>query len=221
MEWLKIRRIAFFSCIAAVVSILSAGIGGISFLRIILRALISAVSFGVFMTGLFWLIHRFLPEMFSENESAEKYEEETTGTKLNMVVEDDIPMTSASPSSHGIQPQSVDDAGKKDSENEEDMEVLEEKKSVATAEGIPDFNESGKLPDIESFTSDFSESEESGEKDGKDGNAGQSDMSSLSDESSSYTSIRSSNDEARDYFKENSTPEEMAKAVRTVVKRDE
>jgi len=222
MEWLKIRRIALFSCIAAVVSILSAGISGIPFLRIMFRAAISALAFGVFITGLFWLMHRFLPELFTETSSPESGEEDQKGSRLDVVVEDDVslPSTPSPQAMDGNSSQAATGSEPQDREpkGEDDLDAMEDKKEKPPVEDVSDFKDPGKLPDIESFSSDFVPSEESG---GESGTSENSDLTPDTEERSSYTTIRSSNDEARDYFTENSTPEEMAKAVRTVVKRDE
>jgi len=228
MEWLNLRRIAIFSTLAAVVSILSAGISGVPFLALLLRAVISAAAFGVLIAAASWALYKFTPDLF-DPEGMEHQNEPVTGDQINVMVDDAVQTLSDTgnrDSSAGTGP-SVQVAGNGDTVNPADAEFAEEgtekKKPVKWNVEQEDFSEGGKLPDIESFSSDFQSDEKSSDDDNFSDNE-QSRSASISESPVSgglSSGPVNSDDEARDYFTKNSSPEEMAKAVRTVVKRDE
>lgn len=221
MGWIKVRTIALVASMAALLSILIAGINGVPLLRLLFRAFLSALLFGGISLGVAWLVHQFLPELTENREDGddEIEPEAALGSKLD--IKDD--QEAASPEVQGAQ--NLVQAAQDEAEEDSDEPALQdEKPKIKPLAGEqPDFQQGNSLPDIESFSGDFSPDDIPGESNeprgGSQSSAGSSSAGGF--DSPGGASITSSDDQARSYFTEHSTPEEMAKAVRTVVKRDE
>ncbi len=75
---------------AFVISIFSAGISGVSFGLLLLRAIISAVVFGALGTGVYLLIKQQLPELFGAAPADTGEKDKDIGSNVDIVLDDDI-----------------------------------------------------------------------------------------------------------------------------------
>lgn len=236
MEWLNLRRIAIFASAAAALSVLLAGLSGAPLLTLLFRALLSALLFGGLTALASWVFYRFIPELFEDSTDSDETPA-AVGGNLNVVVGEDLSSdeqedfneseTQADQGDISARPAVSSESGEPvEPEESEDPEELEDSDQPKTKWNVEqnDFKEGDKLPDIESFSGNFSSDRISGDgsSNAEEGSGSISEEKDLSEGPSSYMQgVNSSEDEARSYFTKNSTPEEMAKAVRTVVKRDE
>lgn len=219
----NIKAVVIVTSLAAIVSISAGGIGGVSMGTLLLRALASAILFGVGAVVVNILVDMFLPELLFP-QSQEKTDEESgadsseRGQNIDIVMDDQpAAMTVAS---------SLEDGS---GVNRSPEEVLSPSSSQEYREG-QDFtptsvsgnsNHQGDvLPDIGVFT----ESMEDGDDEDQVDDIDSSDATG-SDESASVTSrfssMQANNDDQIDFFQNNSNAEDMAKGVRTMLKRDE
>ncbi|MDA3850360.1 MAG: hypothetical protein PF447_03730 [Spirochaetaceae bacterium] len=216
MDSIKIRTLVLLSAMAAILSILAGGISGVPFLRIVLRSLISAGSFAVLAFGAAMLLQRFLPELFQDNRTNED-QEDMVGGGIDIMMDDSSSEDGAMPFNPGM----TDNASQEDS-TEEFQQEQKTPMSPTWQKKEEDFNNPQDLPDIESFAGEFDNGSDAAPREEHEESISQSEPLDAESPSSSHIHLRpSADEEAQDYFKSNSSPEEMAKAIRTVVKRDE
>ena len=212
VDW-KVSAIAAIA--AFLLSLLIGVIGGVSFGALLLRAIMAGVIFGAGAVGISVVIDRYLPELRTGSGSADV---ERTSGSVDIVVEGDEPEAFAAVEeidaedgtdySVGLggeasgsgefddEPEELqsDDSYDDSSGASEDGDQLEELPGDESAESIGDEDESGesaRLPDVEGFAESFTETP---------------------DEASA--SVDSGSDSATD-------PATLARAIRTVLKREE
>lgn len=221
MGWVKIRTLALISAGVASLSILTAGISGIPFGALLFRALLSALIAAVVTLGISWLIQRFLPELLQEEQGADS---SARGGNIDITVnqgDDDV-----GPQVIGPQVPYQETPDNSVENDEPELEEVSGGSKIPVTNTVPEqgFQETGKLPDIESFSSDFNPGGDSGEVpkvDSGDEPKGDDGIGKVEQGSRMSSGIVSSDDQAKEFFKTSSSPEEMAKAIRTIVKRDE
>jgi hypothetical protein len=183
---------------AAVLVILIAALAGVPIGTIIIRALVGAVVFGAGTAGAILLIDRYLPELTNQDETQDAQSE--TGKNVDILVEDEAE------SDEDLRPPDADEELIEEVEEEPaHHDDSEEQGEPPTAEeDIEDIEgqDLDKLPDLGGFAESF-ESERS---------------SSGSSGAGSTSSMRSS---SSDVDTGDHSAQEMAQALRTVLKREE
>jgi len=178
IDW---RISASVAGLAFIIAALSAGLGGVPFGQLLFRAILGAVIFGVLGSGVQLLIDRYLPELASGREAVA---EPRPGGKVDIVVSDDEDAAEAIPEyesppdqAEGLREQFGSYSEEDDSESsgldsfeeslvEEAREVslppsdsAEEERSEPET-SVPadvDGENLDKLPDVEGFADSFSE----------------------------------------------------------------
>lgn len=202
---------------AALLSILTGFISGIPVGGILTRALLSGVLGGGFAFLAGWLVMTYLPELAALNESKSDGEtpapEPRTGQRVNIVMEDDGP-SEGSQSSSGTNSQDSEPGQKASNDNEiaESGEILHNNKPD-DSDSINDLVDNlDALPNMDSLEINMggSASDTADESDSIDSVSEESPASETS--LSSGTSVNPG---------EKGDPSEIAKAVRTVLARDQ
>lgn len=221
----RLKIVIFSAAVAAVLAFISALFGRVSFGAILLRTLFWAGVFGIFSLGIQLLLEKLIPELFeSSSETVEEPETEgefgsneagEVGNNLNIVLEGEEPAFTAA---------GEDDSGEETAEEDEN-EFIEEIQAVddedepergaadGTDSGIPngggpeeEVAEIGTVSDVDSLPnlSDFSDSFDS--------------VSSVQEEGGQ---LSGQSGEDVDLLGTHHDPATVAKAVRTIIGRDQ
>ncbi|WP_028974893.1 hypothetical protein [Spirochaeta cellobiosiphila] len=184
--------------ISLVFAILLGMISKVSLITVLWRSLFSGILMGGFSFGTSFILSRFLPELGNSSDVPDIDNDDFNNeSRVNIVLPED----------NGFAPVAEDD-------NEEAVEVIEaiDEDGPAPAKDMDrissqNLGDVDNLPDMDSFSADFAEGtfvEEGSE----------ASESSISDSSSQYESAEV------DVAGMQSSPQEIAKAVQTIMKKD-
>jgi hypothetical protein len=211
---------AYFAGSAFAIAFLTGIFAGVGFGTVILRALIGAVVFAGLGYGTYIVISTRLPELLSRAAAPER-EAEGYGQNVDIVVDDDDEVPDAAEELEAADEPSTaaeGEAGELEEVGDEESaaageggdELVEEVEEVAASSGAPDTSSSGgedvdensvdALPDIGGFAGDFEAEGTEVVEDDEGGTSGSS--------------------RAREHGIQQD-PEVIAKALQTVIKRDE
>ena len=219
----NIRSVIIVTSLAAVISVAAGGIGGVSMGTLLIRALLFSLLFALGTVLVNIIVDTFLPELkirSAEPEVSEGESEENRGQNVNIVMDDG---EERSPVSYGQE--QVDG---EENESLGDGEGYSSRENVPVSEpaaGSGSFGQdadkggSKALPDIGVFSSLADDEEEPEDLD--DGESATTSNISSGSGSSRYSAMQTNDEEKIDYFQNNTTPEELAKGVRTMLKSDE
>lgn len=192
IDW---RRSAIAATAAFVLSVLVGIIGGVSFLAVLLRATIGGIVFGAGAIGISALIGRFLPELRAPSDQGPA---DAPGGKLDIVVGDEVELsggeTEAETEWSGIAPEELepgDEEERSDYTSEDQAAEASEADGAEEIETLEEVDSADGLPEVEGFAESFT---------------------SESLASAGPAELRS--DTGND-------PATIAKAIRTVLKRDQ
>ncbi len=202
---------ASVSASAALLSGLTGFFSGVTPGVVLVRAVAAALLAGLFVFLADWLVKNYLPELKSINDSGEADSSAGSGGRVNIVMPDEMPGTAGSESDSGIPgenplvvPSESGDAG--NNEIAESSDILHnnkpEESDLADAVG----GEVDTLPNLDSLEISLDSSSE------EVGDAGQVDSVSPEPSSASGPNIGPGGNE---------DPETIAKAVKTVLARDQ
>ncbi len=214
----NIKSVIIVTSLAAVLSVIAGGIGGVSTGTLLVRAALFSVVFGAGTVLVNLVVDAFLPELKgrpAEEESAGNEEETgegTTGQNINIVMDDEAGESDGISREAGelsVSPDSVDLAGEAAVSSEGDDEF--------TPVSPDQIARGGALPDIGAFSSVDDDEEDEAE-----------DLVSAEEEEPvsggsrvRFSSVQASDDEKISFFQTNTSAEELAKGVRTMLKRDD
>ena len=225
-------KIAIWCAAAAgLLSFIAALIGPVGFAAVLLRSLGGGIGFGLLSYGLLMVLHRFVPEIFDqtggpaaedEEIEVEQGSEARPGAKLDIVVDNDEPDFSQT---------AAYDGGQGEGESEDDTfieEVAEEdshgedasgsegavsaagastEKEPSITEEFQELSDVDTLPDLDNFSDAFEG------------------VAASQDEGGGYSSSTGgsmgSRDESVDILGEEHDPATIAKAVRTIIGKDQ
>lgn len=221
----RLKIVVLSAAGAGFLAFISALFGRVSFGAILLRSLFWAGVFGIFSLGLQVLLEKLIPELFeSASELAEGPETEEefgsnreakVGNNLNIVLEDEEPAFAVA---------GEDDSGEDSGEEDED-EFIEEIQAVENE----DESAQGNAHETDSGIPNGEEPEEEVAEIGTVSNVDS--LPNLSDFSDSFDSVSAAQDEADHYSGQSGEdvdllgthhdPATVAKAVRTIIGRDQ
>jgi len=208
------KFIAGCAAVAAVLSFAAGLFGRVAFGPLLMRAILSGIVFGGIATGFELLTRKFLPELFSGSEDVDnnrESEEATTGGGVDIIVDEEEPVSFA-PQVDFEEAEMHEDAdafieADRDAGNAEEPEgeaPPEEKQDVESPQEPTAKESSGNgLPSIEDFSGTF---------EGVSGGAAGVD---------SLDSSKARTLEAVDSLGGENDPATMAKAIRSMVQKDQ
>lgn len=233
----NIKVVIWSAASAAVLAFIAGLFGRVAFLDLILRTLLGGAAFGLFGAGVSMLLMRFVPEIFeiqegeeeefavSSSESGSEEAQAQQGSNLNIVLDSDEYSyageevetaaggsgASVSADSYGEDEEFVEEVaevGGEDAGQVSNSQDGESRTQPAVQAGdyeeFEDLSDVDTLPDLE----DFSDSFES--------------VAAVQDsESDSYGGGGYSSDESVDIMGDQQDPATVAKAVRTIISKDQ
>ena len=214
----NIKSVIIVTSLAAVISVAAGGIGGVPMGTLLIRALLFSLLFALGTALVNIIVDTFLPELktgSAEERSSEGENEEIRGQNVDIVMDDGaeaapVPFDN-SEESGGEAP-----AGEEAAARDENPVPVGESLSPAAAD--PDRKNGVELPDIGVFSSLAEDEEEAVEEVDSD------DVTSSSVPARSnarYSGMQTNDEEKIEYFQNNTSAEELAKGVRTMLKSDE
>ncbi len=221
-ERVNMKSVIIVTSLAAVISVIAGGIGGVSTGTLLIRAVAFAVLFAVGTALINIVVDTYLPELKNSEPSPSPGEEDTgegdnaRGRNVDIVMDDGEGMVPSGPD-RGEDSLSGDDDGgdmKSDSSYEESdgaFVPVSPEKSFSGRGGV--------LPDIGVFSSADEEEEDEPESLAAVEGGGDSGLDDRP--RSRYAAMQTTDEEKIDFFHNNTTAEELAKGVRTMLKSDE
>jgi hypothetical protein len=217
---INIKAIILVMAFAAVLSIAVGGIGGVSMGPLLLRGLIFGLSFGIGAIIISMVVSRFLPELVV-NTGVEQPEDdgetEERGKNVNIVMDDN---NDAVEDDEGDQPGKTADGVDIDSsqiapEIDSDSQGFQ----PASAQNLTEQGSSSHLPDIGAFAV---EEEDDDDVDNESyGSADATEAPGAGMVKSRFSEMQTNDDDKKEFFQNNASAEDLAKGVRTMLKRDE
>jgi len=211
--------------VAVVLSLLTGVISGVSFGTLLLRALMWGVIFCGVGSGVSYVISKYLPELFSSSASGRTKETAEQPNNVDIVLPDENPHVAEDADFGGdaereAQQESFNFADSGEAppsraerfggELVEEVEEVESDDALRGSERRPpggsDEDSADELPTLEGDATDFSTPDEQG----RVGSAGVSDISNISGRGSTV-----------DILGHEADTEEIAKAIRTALKKDQ
>ena len=213
---LHYKIIIGFGGFAFIISFLSCLLGGVPFGSLVLRVMFGTVLFSGLGAGIGWVFNRFLPELFEANQnSSGNATDEHTDEEVDIVLPEENPhenskLKGTTDLSDGLEDVDAKTAegveetegGKETAteidsiynEEEQPVKVEEPDNSAGPAESDKDFSGSGSIPDLDSMQEKFTNT-------GTDNTSGTNASVNISGE--------------------DQDPENVAKAIRTWLNKDE
>ncbi len=210
LEKLNLKVILIIALSAALISILSGLIGGVNASSVFFRAFIVLLFFSVFAAVINFVSVTFLDSGSVENQTPNKDNSGSEGSNVNIVLtEDDEALSELG---------SVENEAQSDEFTEQLPEDLKSQGYESDISGVDQSKMSSididTLPDLGSFSTTFMSASENEEKNpDSDGESGYNKDTSFSSGS------RQSPDGLAGKIAEQNSPEDLAKAVKTVLKR--
>jgi hypothetical protein len=197
--------------ISAFISILSGFIGGVGISTILLRALVVIIIFSVFASVIYLIAITFLNSDTVNSTSSDENQPASDGSRVNIVLNEDDDALS------GLYSE-VEASGNVDetlSSGNEQKSGSKQSRSY-TISGADNSLDIDSLPDLGSFSTTFSSASDNEEKNND------SELESGYNESKSYSSGRKLSAEGlAGTIAQQNSPEDLAKAVKTVLKKEE
>ena len=232
----NIKVVIWSAAGAAVIAFIAGLFGRVAFIDLLLRTFIGAAAFGAFGAGVSILLMRFVPEIFEVQEAEEEEfavsstegEGEKTqaqqGSNLNIVLDsDDYSYAGETATRKAEAGEAGDSEGlesvraESGSEYEEDEEFVEEVEETGSAAQedqaastpseyaeFEDLSDVDTLPDLDEFSDSFESVAAAQESDGE-----------------AYGGGGYSSDESVDIMGNQEDPATVAKAVRTIISKDQ
>jgi hypothetical protein len=195
-DYLKWKFIAGFSILAMIISIISSGVGGIRIPVMIFRSVVAAFIFALIAALLNLTAYRFFPELFEEGETEDSKDTvyQPNGSNVDIVLPGEDFQHSAHPDSEAA-PEVSDilPSGSAVNSNAETEKVPVSDNDEISDEGPP--------ADIDRYSGTFIESTEEDDTNVYNVNNAEAPVTEVSDLEAD--------------------PEQMAKAIQTVITRDE
>jgi hypothetical protein len=219
----NIKVVIWSAASAAVVAFIAGVFGRVAFLDLILRTLIGGAAFALFGAGVSMLLMRFVPELFEVQEgeeeefavSSSESEESANqqGNNLNIVIDSD----DYSYAGKNAEKAPADSYGDDEEFVEEVEDVAGEEAALEGGESRPqpatqtgeytefeDLSDVDTLPDLEEFSDSF-----------------ESVAAAQDSEGDSYGGGGYSSDQSVDIMGDQQDPTTVAKAVRTIISKDQ
>lgn len=211
MEKLNWKIIIIIALSAALISILSGLIGGVDISSILLRALVVLLIFSVFTAVVNLVAVTFLKSSVVESQKTASQQAGTDGSNVNIVLTEDDEAVS------GLYSGSDDEQIGEDASQLSDNEQIDEQKVVSSKmdQSASMSMNIDSLPDLGSFSTTFASAEDNEDK------KNDSDIESgYNNESTSFSSgSKLSAGGLASTIAEQNSPEDLAKAVKTVLKK--
>jgi hypothetical protein len=215
----NIKSVIIVTSLATVVSVAAGGIGGVTAGTLLIRALLFALLFAVGTALINIVVDTYLPELKTKadsrvDESAEG--ENERGQNVNIVMEDENgPATMPGASEEQGVTASGSDTDRAFSKGDAEGAGPIQHTGI---EGIPSSN--GALPDIGVFSSNGDDDDDDNVSETIDSaNATESPL--VEGVRSKFGSMQTNDEDKKEFFQNNTTAEELAKGVRTMLKSDE
>ena len=208
------KSIIISALVAAIISIFSGIIGGVDFLSILIRAFVILIIFSFFAAVVNIIVSIYLKSNSSSSNAPEEKESEPEGSRVNIVLTEDDDAVSVEGFESEFETQNENLLSGK-TENADEVQPREKERKLSD-QRIFSSMEIDTLPDLDTFTPAFASKEEKEEE------------TSDSGRSSVYVFITGFSSGSR-YSAEGlagtigsqNSPEDLAKAVKTVLKREE
>ncbi len=219
----NIRSVIIVTSLAAVISVAAGGIGGVPMGTLLIRALLFSLLFALGTVLVNIIVDTYLPELKLSSAGPDETEgenEENRGQNVNIVMDDG---EEGSPVSYGQeQVDGEEDDSLGDGEGYPSRESVPVSEPAAGSSAFAQDREKGgskALPDIGVFSSLGDDEDEPEDLD--DGESATTSNISSGSGSSRYSAMQTNDEEKIEYFQNNTTAEELAKGVRTMLKSDE
>lgn len=207
----NIKAVIIVTAMAAILSVAAGGIGGVPMGILLLRALLFGILFGLGAIVINMLVSRFLPELTmaaygESNDSDEAAAERGGNVDIVMGDETEDGVAQAVP----VGPPGGNGDG-------EDVNLVEPENFQPAGPQTMTGGKPGALPDIGVFSTVEDDDEEGGEP----SEMGDSEEPDTEFVRSRFADVQTNDSDKIEFFQNNTTAEELAKGVRTMLKSDE
>ncbi|MDC7223104.1 MAG: hypothetical protein PQJ60_05140, partial [Spirochaetales bacterium] len=215
----NIKSVIIVTSLAAVISVAAGGIGGVSLGTLLIRALLFSLLFAVGTALVNIVVDTYLPELKAGQEvtMAEGGEEEgDRGRNVDIVMDDgeeaqDASSPNGSPAEGNIRPPEADSGAPSFISPGGSSEG-----AARPVEAVRTGSPGTELPDIGVFSSLTEEDEE----DESIASIDATEAPSMGVTKARFAAMQTNDEDKKEFFQNNTTAEEMAKGVRTMLKSD-